>query len=139
MTKQKKQEDKNKPEKTNKIDPFYSEEDLKLFFDKINESHFSSSVPVSRVKWSDRIGSKDGELADFTLFGADNNFIPVIRLSKTKLSREKVLKVCESLFREMIHIWLWQNKQPWGYTEDFYRKAKEFDFRTLNLEQNSGQ
>lgn len=110
-----------------------SEAMLYVLFDKINKSHFAGSVPNSRIKWSDRIGNgKNHRYADFTVF-QDRQFIPVIRLSRNLLAQESIEKICQVLFYEMIHIWLWNTGRSWGHTPDFHEKAKTFNFTCLEL------
>jgi SprT-like family len=113
--------------------PAISEATLYMFFDKLNQTHFRGQVPLSRIKWSDRIGNgKNHRCADFTVF-QDRQFLPVIRLSKNLLSSQSTEKVCQVLFYEMIHIWLWNNGKSWGHTPDFHEKAKTFNFSCLEL------
>lgn len=101
-------------------------------FDKINSSHFNNQVPLSRIKWSDRIGTGKNHhrFADFTVF-QDSQFQPVIRLSKHLLAKEFTERIAEVLFHEMVHIWLWQYKKPWGHTAEFHEKIKTFDYSLL--------
>lgn len=115
--------------------PVITETFLYSLFDKINETHFQGEVPLSRIKWSDRIGTGKNyhRFADFTVF-QDKQFLPVIRLSKNLLSKECAKKICEVLFHEMIHIWLWSNRKPWGHTPDFHEKAKSFNFTLVGVE-----
>lgn len=107
---------------------------LYTLFDKLNQTHFECKVPLCRIKWSDRIGTGKNyhRFADFTVF-QDKQFLPVIRLSKNLLAHESVKRVSEVLFHEMTHIWLWNNKKPWGHTPEFYEKAKTFNFEILSM------
>jgi predicted SprT family Zn-dependent metalloprotease len=111
-----------------------SETFLYTLFDKLNQTHFDSAVPHSRIKWSDRIGTGKNyhRFADFTVF-QDKQFLPVIRLSKNLLGQESVKRISEVLFHEMTHIWLWDNKKPWGHTPEFHAKAKTFNFVLLEM------
>ncbi len=112
-----------------------SESFLYTLFDKINQTHFGGEVPLCRIKWSDRIGTGKNyhRFADFTVF-QDKQFLPVIRLSKNLLAHEPNHRICEVLFHEMIHIWLWNNRKAWGHTPEFHEKAKTFDFACLEIE-----
>lgn len=114
--------------------PILSEASLYSLFDKLNQTHFGGEVPLSRIKWSDRIGTGKNyhRFADFTVF-QDKQFLPVIRLSKNLLSAESTERICEVLFHEMIHIWLWSTGKSWGHTPDFHEKAKTFNYLTLGL------
>ncbi|MDX1920411.1 MAG: SprT-like domain-containing protein [Candidatus Caenarcaniphilales bacterium] len=107
---------------------------LYTLFDKINQTHFEGAVPLCRIKWSDRIGTGKNyhRFADFTVF-QDKQFLPVIRLSKNLLAQESIKRISEVLFHEMTHIWLWNNKKPWGHTPEFYEKAKTFNFPILEM------
>lgn len=111
-----------------------SETTLYLIFDKINQTHFSGEVPLSRIKWSERIGTGKNyhRFADFTVF-QDKQFNPVIRLSKHLLAQESTKKIAEVVFHEMTHIWLWNQAKPWGHTPEFYEKIKTFNFELLEM------
>ncbi|MDJ0625672.1 MAG: SprT-like domain-containing protein [Candidatus Caenarcaniphilales bacterium] len=111
-----------------------SEAVLYALFDQLNQTHFDSTVPLCRIKWSDRIGTGKNyhRFADFTVF-ADRQFMPVIRLSKNLLAKETIKRICEVLFHEMTHIWLWDNKRPWGHTPEFHEKAKTFNFSLIDV------
>lgn len=117
---------------TSEATQILSEALLYALFDKINQTHFQGEVPLSRIKWSDRIGTGKNyhRFADFTVF-QDKQFLPVIRLSKNLLAHETTKRISEVLFHEMIHIWLWNTKKPWGHTPEFYEKAKTFDFISI--------
>jgi hypothetical protein len=115
--------------------PTVSEALLYTLFDRLNQTHFGAEVPLSRIKWSDRIGTGKNHhrFADFTVF-QDKQFLPVIRLSKHLLGAESTQRICEVLFHEMIHIWLWNAGKPWGHTPAFHDKAKTFDFSCIVLD-----
>jgi len=119
---------------TVEVTPTLSEALLYTLFDKINETHFGNDVPHCRIKWSDRIGTGKNyhRFADFTVF-QDKQFMPVIRLSKNLLANESTKRISEVLFHEMIHIWLWSSKKPWGHTQEFHEKAKTFNFSLIAL------
>ncbi|MDX1918787.1 MAG: SprT-like domain-containing protein [Candidatus Caenarcaniphilales bacterium] len=103
-------------------------------FDLLNKTHFNNEVPLCRIKWSDRIGTGKNyhRYADFTVF-EDKQFLPVIRISKNLLGEETILRITEVLYHEMIHIWLWVKRKPWGHTSEFHEKSREFNFTLLNL------
>ncbi|MFN5539821.1 MAG: SprT-like domain-containing protein [Candidatus Melainabacteria bacterium] len=112
-----------------------SEPALYLLFDKLNLTHFENQVPLSRIKWSERIGTGKNHhrFADFTVF-QDKQFQPVIRLSKHLLGSETKCRIAEVLFHEMVHIWLWNLKKPWGHTPEFHDKVKAFNPPALDLD-----
>ncbi|HEY9886074.1 MAG TPA: SprT-like domain-containing protein [Vampirovibrionales bacterium] len=116
------------------VKEIYSEAVLYTLFDRSNKTHFDSTVPLCRIKWSDRIGTGKNyhRYADFTVF-QDPQFMPVIRLSKNLLAEESLERISEVLFHEMTHIWLWNNKRPWGHTPEFHEKVKTFDVSKLQL------
>lgn len=119
---------------TNAEQNLLAESVLYNIFDRVNSTHFNNEVPLSRVKWSDRIGTGKNyhRFADFTVF-QDKQFQPVIRLSKHLLAKENIQKVSEVIFHEMTHIWLWNTKKPWGHTPEFYEKIKTFNVDLLEL------
>ena len=102
---------------------------LPILFTLINHTHFNGELPESRVKWSDRIGTGKHchRVSDFTVF-EDEQFAPVIRLSKILLSQAEIEKISEALFYAMIHVYLWSQKKPWGHTREFHEKAETFNF-----------
>jgi predicted SprT family Zn-dependent metalloprotease len=112
----------------------YNEAMLYTLFDKLNQTHFEATVPLCRIKWSDRIGTGKNyhRFADFTVF-QDKQFLPVIRLSKNLLAAESLKRISEVIFHEMTHIWLWNNQKPWGHTPEFHEKAKTFNFASLEM------
>ena len=108
---------------------------LLKIFNLLNASHFNGELTDCRIKWSDRIGvgKHSNRLFDFTVF-EDKQFQPVIRLSKNLLKASPSDKIAQSLFHSMVHIWLWQNKLPWGHTLKFQEKTKIFDFSLIEAQ-----
>jgi len=95
-------------------------------FDKLNKEYFGAELPYIRILWSESFGH--GKY--FHMYG---DFIalpgkrPYIRLSKQLCSEPT--QIAKTLYHEMIHFWLYTNKNPWGHTKEFKKKLKEFKYQ----------
>ena len=92
-------------------------------YDKLNKQYFNSALPYIRILWSETFGHGKyfKQFGDFIALPGKR---PFIRLSKQLCSEPK--DIARVLYHEMVHFWLYVNKQPWGHTKEFKKKLKEF-------------
>ena len=102
--------------------------ELKNIFDELNRKYFNDSLKHPLLQWNSRLRSSAGR------------FIPGTRLKKPTIEVALYLvdeKDSENLIRdtighEMIHMWLWQNKKPYGHTSQFKEKMNEMGVSLYN-------
>src|SRR3989338_2089378 len=92
-------------------------------FDKLNKQYFEGKLPYVRILWSETFGHGK-YFKQFGDFIALPHKRPFIRLSKQLCAEPK--DIARVLYHEMVHFWLYVNKQPWGHTKEFKKKLKEF-------------
>ena len=92
-------------------------------FDKLNKQYFEGKLPYVRILWSETFGHGK-YFKQFGDFIALPHKRPFIRLSKQLCAEPK--DIARVLYHEMVHFWLYINKQPWGHTKEFKKKLKEF-------------
>ncbi len=102
-------------------------EQIYEIYDKLNKQYFSSTLPYIRILWCDTFGHGEW-FKQFGDFQAHPGKKPFIRLSRRLCDEPK--EIAKVLYHEMVHFWLYTNKQPWGHTKDFKKKLKEF--KTIN-------
>jgi hypothetical protein len=91
---------------------------LREEFDRVNQTHFASSLPDVPIRLSGRMRRRNGH------FGTD----PVeIAISRELCVRAEDGEALRTLRHEMIHCWQWTEGRKIGHGADFRRWARALD------------
>jgi len=108
--------------------------DLKVIFQKINDAHFDSRLPLIELKWNSRLRVSAGRF-----FPGKRKYLirpaspPVIEIASYLSEEVNGIDLIEdTLAHEMIHYWLWFDRKPYGHTPEFYFKMKEMGVSRYN-------
>ncbi len=99
-------------------------ESLEAIFQEINAKHFDGFLDAPVLGWNSRLRSAAGRFIP----GSRNLFHrapPKIEVASYLLDEEGAeALIRDTIAHEMIHLWLWVRRRPYGHTEEFLTKMR---------------
>ena len=105
---------------------------LEAIFEEINQTHFDGFMDLPDLVWNSRLRACAGRF-----FPGSRRlliqFRPKIEIA-TYLLEEANAKalITDTLAHEMIHLWLWVRRKPYGHTTEFLNKMKQMGVSRYN-------
>ena len=91
------------------------EKRLKASFDHLNRFYFDNELKSVTFRLSKRMSSTYGHISPKKR---------LITISAPYMEKVDWKTLQKTLIHEMIHLWLYQKKKPWGHTKEFKNKLK---------------
>ncbi len=106
---------------------------LQTIYDEINSTCFEKKLPSILLKWNSRLRVAAGRFIPGRSRNIFNATSPTIEIA-TYLTEETdaFTLVWDTLAHEMIHLWLWNKKEPYGHNQNFKKKMKELGVNRYN-------
>ena len=105
---------------------------LEAIFQEINEKHFDGFLDAPLLEWNSRLRSSAGRFVP----GSRKFFRqapPKIEVASYLLGEPGAeAHIRDTVAHEMIHLWLWIRKRPYGHTEEFLAKMREMGATRYN-------
>jgi predicted SprT family Zn-dependent metalloprotease len=97
---------------------------LEAIFQEINEKHFDGFLDAPEFAWNSRLRSAAGRFIP----GSRKFFRqapPKIEVASYLIEEEAAATlIYDTIAHEMIHLWLWVRRRPYGHTEEFMVKMR---------------
>ena len=105
---------------------------LEALFTELNEKHFDGFLDAPVLGWNSRLRSAAGRFIP----GSRKFFRevpPKIEIAAyLREEAEAATHVRDTLAHEMIHLWLWVRRRPYGHTAEFLAKMREMGTTRYN-------
>ena len=97
---------------------------LHVFFEELNQLHFSGQLPLCSLKWNSRLQTSAGRFIPGrrNIFETTSAMIEVATYLQKLPDGEKHIR--DTLLHEMIHYDLWHRRRPYGHNKEFYSIMK---------------
>jgi len=105
---------------------------LNDIFTEINRRHFDGFLEAPELTWNARLRSSAGRFIPGSrrFFHVAPPKIEVASYLIDEVKSEELVR--DTVAHEMIHYWLWVRRQPYGHTDEFYRKMEEMGVSRYN-------
>ena len=106
--------------------------ELEPLFTEINLKHFDGFLDLPVLQWNSRLRSSAGRFIP-----GSRKFLrvypPRIEIALYLNEEEKASQlIYDTMGHEMIHLWLWVRRRPYGHTPDFLFKMEEMGVSRYN-------
>ncbi len=99
-------------------------ENLDVLFQQINLKHFEGLLDPPLLEWNSRLRTCAGRFIPGSRKFWES-YPPKIEVaSYLKEETNSHALIVDTLAHEMIHLWLWIRKRPYGHTQEFLTKMK---------------
>jgi predicted SprT family Zn-dependent metalloprotease len=97
---------------------------LETIFQEINEAHFDGFLDAPELGWNSRLRSAAGRFIPGSrkFFRQAPPRIEVASYLLEEKGAEALIR--DTVAHEMIHLWLWVRRKPYGHTEEFLTKMR---------------
>lgn len=97
---------------------------LETFFQEANEKHFDGFLDPPVLAWNSRLRSSAGRFIPGSrrFFRQAPPKIEIASYLVDEVGAEAFIR--DTLAHEMIHLWLWVRRRPYGHTEEFLTKMR---------------
>jgi predicted SprT family Zn-dependent metalloprotease len=97
---------------------------LESIFQEINEEHFDGFLDAPVLAWNSRLRSSAGRFIPGSrkFFRQSPPKIEVASYLLEEVGGADLIR--DTIAHEMIHLWLWVRRRPYGHTEEFLAKMK---------------
>jgi len=97
---------------------------LEALFQEVNEKHFDGFLDVPELVWNPRLRSAAGRFIPGSrkFFRQAPPKIEIASYLQNEEGAEALIR--DTMAHEMIHLWLWVRRKPYGHTEEFLVKMR---------------
>jgi predicted SprT family Zn-dependent metalloprotease len=106
--------------------------DLLEIFHQINRDHFDSFMDPPELRWNPRLRASAGRFVPGhrSYWGS---VPPAIEVASYLLEEpNSITLVHDTVGHEMIHMWLWSRRRPYGHTPEFMAKMRQMGVSRYN-------